>query len=180
MLIHLHKVSIDGKSVSGGVVLNTQFMSEIVVSGTGAAFKYFPQPMDRRGRTEEWVVSETVAQIRTAMGTGWSTNVAILDHYDTPMEPLTTQRVFVLNAEIVKIYPDARNRNRSWVLVSKGGAKVSRYLVNQYYLDFVQIAETGSTSTTTSTTSTSSTSSTSTTSTSTTSSTSSSTTTTVP
>ena len=166
-------------------MMQTKFMGELVVSGTGCAFKFYERPETFNGSPTDYVVAETVAYIRARMNDVASTNTVILDvfpHNDTTSD---TVRHWAHYDEIVKVYPaepaiNTIDRDYSWVILNYSGTKIERILVDQYYLDFVQYNRTGSTSTTTSSTSTTSTSSTSTTSTSTTSTSSTSTTTTGP
>ena len=185
MLVHLHKTSRAGKALTGGIVMQTKFMGELVVSGTGCAFKFYERPETFNGSPTDYVVAETVAYIRARMNDVASTNTVILDVFPHNDPTSDTVRHWAHYDEIVKVYPaeppiNTIDRDRSWLILNLSGTKIERLLVNQYYLDFVQINVTGSTSSTTTSTSTTSTSSTSTTSTSTTSTSSTSTTTTGP
>jgi len=184
-LVHLHKTHIRGKEVTGGIVMQTNCMSEIQASGTGSTFKFYEDPQRKRGFGYDYVVTETPAVIRAAMNTVPSDIEIALDVFPHNDPTQDTVRYYVLIDNIVKTYPaeppvNTTDRDRSWVMLNFFGLKVERLLVDQYYLDLVSIEVTGSTSTTTSSTSTTSTSSTSTTSTSSTSSTSTSSTTTGP
>ena len=168
-----------------GIVLQTEFMGELVVSGTGTAFKFYERPENFRGLPTDYVVTENVAYIRSFMNLTATDEVVILDAFPHNDTTLDTVRHWAHYDEIVKVYPaepaiNTIDRDYSWVILNYSGTKIERILVDQYYLDFVQYNRTGSTSTTTSSTSTTSTSSTSTTSTSTTSTSSTSTTTTGP
>ena len=167
MLIQVEKLAIAGKISVSLVVINTDYISELVVYSSWAKFLFFEQPEDRRrARKHEWIVTNTVAQIRAAMNTPYALNMIGLDVFPDNDITKATRRQFYNLKEIVKIYPHNLNRDFSWVLINLKGFKLERLLVDNYYLDFVSLGKTGSTSTTTSTTSTSSTSSTSTTSTS--------------
>jgi len=164
MLIHVIKVSVRGRTrKSGGIVINTDFISDLVVSGTGAQFLYHRLPENRRGPGDLYVVEETVAEIRGKMDTALAADslvVEVFPRWDITEDTVTT---IFRAAEIVEIYPASDvDRDYSWMIVNEKGKNV-KYLVDQYYIDFVGIAKTGSTSTTTSTTSSTSTSSTSTT-----------------
>ena len=166
MLMQAHKYSINGKTASGNCVLNTAFMDEIVSYGTRATmakFIYYEKPENRRCHKSEWIIDNTVAEIRTVINTPFAQigmMMAVFPFHDIT-RPI--QRVGILLPEIVKVYPYAPNHAYSWVLCNYKGFRVDRFLVQHHYLDFVMTAETGSTSTTTSTTSTSSSTSTSTT-----------------
>jgi len=186
MLIHLHLTSRAGKATrSHGIVMQTEMIGEIVASGTGSAFKFYERPETFNGSPTDYIVAETPAYIRARMNDTASETQVILDVYPHNNTTLDTVRHWAHYDEIVKVYPaepaiNTIDRDYSWVILNFSGTKIERLLVNQYYLDFVQINVTGSTSSTTTSTSTTSTSSTSTTSTSTTSTSSTSTTTTGP
>ena len=68
MLIHLQVQSRDDSEHRvGGTVLNTDFITEMTVSGTGASFKYCFNPESRRGDNVRVTVSDTVARIQAIM-----------------------------------------------------------------------------------------------------------------
>jgi len=187
MLVHLQKVTRAGKAVTGGIVMNTAMMGELVqlTPPLGCSFNFYEKPENFRGSPTDYTVEETRAYIRSYMNLIATDEVVILDAFPHNDNTLETVRYAAHYDEIVKVYPaepaiNTSDRDRSWVVLNHSGTKIERILVDQYYLDFVSINRTGTSSTTTSSTSTSSTSSTSTSSTSTTSTTSTSSTTTIP
>jgi len=167
-----------GLKIEPDVIINTDLISELQPFYGVSRFLFLEQPADRKGRKRQWYVFQDVEDIRTVMNTFYADNIISLDVFPDNDVTKATYRTHYQIREIVKVYPYAANRNYSWVLMGLG-FKLERLLVNNYWLDFLALAKTGSTSTTTSSTSTTSSSSTSTTCTPTTS-TSSSTTTTIP
>lgn len=153
MLVHLHITSRDkAEKRTGGTVLNTSMITEMIVSGTGARFYYCAQPENRRGSREELTVSESVAAIRTLMNTALNAAaITLLVHPD--QDPTQAAVWTTFNAdEIVRAWPRSRaDRTRSWMEVNEKGG-IRRYLIDHYYLELVQIVETGTTSTTTTST----------------------------
>jgi hypothetical protein len=165
------------------VIINTDYISELQQFQGVARFLFLEQPEDRRrARKHQLHTIQDSGAIRDAMNTPYVDNIVSLDVF--PHNDITkpTYRTHYQIKEIVKIYPYDADRSKSWILMNLKGVKLERLLVDNYWLDFITLAKTGSTSTTTSSTSTTSSSSTSTTCTPTTSSTStsSSTTTTIP
>jgi len=175
MLILVNALTKDRRTYVKAVVLNTEFLGEITEVSTGAMFKYYSRTEDRRGGVTWYTVSQTSLAIQNWMDTDLADNhlnvgVYVDDDFSsTPVNTIWNQD------EVVLIVPYAESPlDTSWLYINEKGWKVRRYLVDQFFIDFVDIAETGSSSTTTSTST--STTSTSTTSTSTTSTTSTSTT----
>ena len=137
------------------IVLNTDFMSELVVSGTGARFKFMWKPESRRGGDDIYIVDETAAAILTAMNTAYNaTGVTfnVYDDFDITKTPVAT--IFNL-AEISRAYAwweDPTNHNYSVIEVNEKGSKIRKYLVNAWFTTIPDLAETGTTTTTSTTT----------------------------
>jgi len=137
------------------IVLNTDFMSEIVVSGTGARFKFMWRPEDRRGGDDIYIVDETAAAILTAMDTAYAaTGVTFNVYVDFDITKTPVATIFNL-AEISRAYPwweDPTNHNYSVIEVNEKGSKIRKYLVNAWFTTIPDLAATGTTTTTSTTT----------------------------
>lgn len=150
MLIYLTVASRDkATKKTGGLVVGTDFITEMVVSGTGARFKLLAQPENRRGSQDVVIVTNTVAEIRTAMDTANALTAITLRVF--PDEDTTQATVYtVFNvAEIVRAWPDSTGFN-TYMDVNEKGA-IRRYLIDHYIYDLINYAETASTSTYTTT-----------------------------
>jgi hypothetical protein len=170
MLVLVTKVSVNGKtSAAGGIVINTEFMSEIKTHTSGSVFKYLSKPEDRRGGYDLYVVSETPTLLKAKMNASINATAITLSAYPNNDATQTAEAITFQAKEIVAAFPHTVNtRTKCWLLVNEKGNKVRRYLVAHYYVDIADYVGTGSTTTTTSSTSSTSTTSTSTTSTTTT------------
>ena len=157
----------------GQIVLNTDFMNELRVYGTGSRFEYFHFPESRRSGHDTYIVEESNATILAAMDTAFFANAITLNTYDIPnhmrlqdTDKVTTPTVFNVK-EIVAAWPYSRkpaDMVASWIIINEKGFHPERYLVDSIFTNIPGLAETGTTTTTsTSTTSTSTTSTTSTT-----------------
>jgi len=157
-LIHVQIQSRDGseKRVEG-TVLNTDFMTELSVSGTGSSFRYCGIPESRRGGHERIIVSDTVARIRAIMNQDpaqTSITLAVFPRQDPTVDAVWT--VFNIS-EVIRCWPySAASRKTglvagtySWLEINEKG-QVKRYLIDHYYMEAVQLFRTVSTSTTTS------------------------------
>lgn len=139
---------------AGGVVLNTAFMNEIQTEDRGAMFLYYPRPEIKQGGVDTYVVSQDKAWLKSHADTNFGVNTVALDVYiDNDPVKDTTNKVFHC-PEIVRVYPDPDDRDRSWLYVNEKGRRVKRYLIENYYVDLAGICMTGTTSTTTSSTTT--------------------------
>jgi len=143
------------KSVSGGIVLNTEFMGEVqTTETTKSKFHFYNKPEDRRGGFDKFVVTESRAAILTGMNTALNAIGLTLNVY--PDNDATKSVVAtVFNAdEIIMAYPNSRtDKTKCWIEVNEKGTRVRKYLVNHYYVDIAALAETGTTTTTSTTTS---------------------------
>ena len=156
MLLLLHKESLNRSTNTGGVVLNTQFMSELRVYGTTSTmFKYVYKPEDRHSGIDNYIVSETLAAIRTKMDTALNANALTLNVYTYNNPSLATVATVFLADEIVRVSPDHNApTTRSWLYVNQKGFGIDKYLINHYYVNVAALAELGVTTTTSSTTTT--------------------------
>ena len=151
-------------SPSEGIVLNTQFITELqTYSTTKSKFKFCPKPEDRRGGTEEFVVTEQRVAIATEANKALNAITITLNVYPDVDNTQTSVATMFNNQEIIMAYPELRtDRDECWIEVNEKGWKPKKYLVEHYYVDIAALSESGAT-TTTETTSTSTTSTTSTT-----------------
>ena len=139
------------------IVLNTDFMSELVVCGTGARFKFMWRPESRRGGDDIYIVDETAAAILTAMNTAYfATGVTfnVYDDFDITKAPVAT--IFNV-AEISRAYEYWNlpgDHNYSVIEVNEKGSKIEKYLVNAWFTTIPDLAGTGTTTTTSTTTTT--------------------------
>jgi len=154
MLVLLTCEQKNHQAYTKSVVLNTDFLGELRVhSSTKAKFKYFGKTEDRRGGYDIYEVAESLATIRNWMDLPLEHEY--LTVYVYPDDDTTKDTVLtVFNAdEVVKALPyPASPHDTSWLWVNEKGFKVRRYLIDQYFVDIVDIVKTGSTTTTTSTT----------------------------
>ena len=158
MLVHVIITERDSDSSRvGGTVLNTDFITELTVSGTGASFKYCFNPESRRGGHERITVSDTVARIQAIMNQDYaqtSVTVSVYPEQDLSEDPVYTS--FNIS-EVTRVWPySAASRKTglvagtySWLEINEKG-QIKRYLIDNYYMELVQLARTVSTSTTTS------------------------------
>ena len=162
MLIHLQVTARENaEKRTGGTVLNTDFITEMTVSGTGAAFRYCPQAESRRGSHERITVSDTVTRIQAIMNQAYAQTSITLSVF--PEEDLTATTVWTTFniAEIEEGWPYSRaNRqavnasgtnadSMSYVKINEKG-QIKRYIIDHYYMELVMLSRTVSTSTTTS------------------------------
>ena len=154
-------------SPSEGIVLNTQFITHLqTTESTKSKFLLCPKPEDRRGATEEFVVTETVAALTTAGNKAYNAIMISLNVFPDNDNTQTSVATVFNNQEIIMAYPEDRtDRDECWIEVNRKGWQAKKLLVEHYYVDIAALSESGattttSTSTTTSTTSTSTTSST--------------------
>ena len=157
MLFLATKVSVNGKTNTGGIVLNTEFVSELKAHTSGSQFKYHNRPGDRRGGYDKYVVSESVAIVLGSMNAALNAIGLTLGVYPDN-DSTQTEIATVFNADdIIAAYPHTSgDRTKSWVLIDEKGGNVRRYLNTSYYVDILDMVRSGAT-TTTSTTSTTST-----------------------
>ena len=171
----------------GQIVLNTDFITELRVYGTGSRFEYFHFPESRKSGHDTYIVEESTAVILAAMNTPFFAEAITLNTYHLPnhmrlqdTDKVTTPTVFNVK-EIVVAWPYSRKPAdlvASWIIINERGFHPERYLVDSIFTNIPGLAETGTTTTTSTSTTSTSTTSTSTTSTSTTSTSTTSTTTT--
>jgi len=157
MLTLLTQESRKGKTESGGIVLNTEFITELqTTQSTKSKFKFCPKPEDRRGGTEEFVVTEALATIRTEANKSFTAICITLNAFPENDNSQTSVATVFNNKEIIMAYPEDRtDRTECWIEVNEKGWKPKKYLVEHYYVDIPALSETGTTTTTsTSTTST--------------------------
>ena len=158
MLIHLQMLSRDDSEHRvGGTVLNTDYITEMTVSGTGASFKYCFNPESRRGGNVRVTVSDTVARIQAIMNQDYAQTSITVGVY--PEQDLTEDPVYTtFNCkEVTNCWPYSAASRRtglvagtySWLEINEKG-QIKRYLIDNYYMELVQLARTVSTSTTTS------------------------------
>ena len=137
------------------IVLNTDFMSEVVVSGTGARFKFMWRPEDRQGGDDIYIVEETAAAVLTAINTAYNATGVTLNVYpdfDITQTPVAT--IFNV-AEISRAYEYWNlpgNHNYSVIEVNEKGSKIRKYLINGWFTTIPDLAATGTTTTTSTTT----------------------------
>ena len=151
--------SVNGKSQSGGIVLNTAYISEVLVTETTKSiFKFMSNPLDRRGGKDTYVVSETQAAVLAGINTAFNTAAITLNVFPNNDSTQTSVSTVFNAVDIVMAYPNSRtDRDKCWIVVTESGTKARKYLVEHYYVDISAIAETGTTTTTSSSTSTTST-----------------------
>ena len=167
----------------GGVVLNTDFMSELrATASTKCKFRFFPEPENRQGGVDDYIVTESFDTMKDWMDTVYdSISIELNVYLDNDSSKATVATLFN-NDEIIQAYPSLApnnviDRDECWVEINEKGGRVKKYLVAHYYASIATLSEAGSETTSTTSTSTTSTStSTSTTSTTSTSTTSTSTT----
>jgi len=157
-LIHLTLLQRDSaERTVGGKVLNSSFITEMTVSGTGASFLYCGNPESRRGGHERIVVSDTVARIRAIMNQDpaqASITLAVFPRQDPTEDPTWT--VFNIS-EVVECFPYSRASRKtglvagtySWLDINEKG-QLKRYLIDHYYMELPMLFRTVSTSSTTS------------------------------
>ncbi len=137
------------------IVLNTDFMSEVVVSGTGARFKFMWKPEDRRSGDDIYIVDETAAAILTAINTAYNATGVTFNVYpdfDITQTPVAT--IFNI-AELSRAYAywnDPTNHDYSVIEINEKGSKIRKYLINGWFTTIPDLAETGTTTTTSTTT----------------------------
>ena len=153
------KESINGKSQSGSIVLNTAFISDVkTTETTKSKFKFISSPYDRRSGKDDYVVSETQAAVLAGINTAFKTAAITLNVFPDNDSTQTSVSTVFNAVDIVMAYPNSvADRTKCWIVVTEAGSKARKYLVESYYINISAIAETGTTSTTTSTTSTTST-----------------------
>ena len=152
-------------SPSEGLVLNTQFITELqITETTKSKFLFCPKPEDRRGGTEEFVVTEQLVALRTEANKALTAIMITLNVFPDDDNTKTSLATVFNNQEIIMAYPNSRtDRTECYIEVNEKGWKPKRYLVEHYYVDIAALSETGTTTTTTTTsTSTTSTSTTTT------------------
>jgi len=156
MLVFLHIENLNHTANTSGIVLNTQFMSELRVYGTTSTkFKYIYKPEDRHSGIDNYIVSETLAAIRTKIDTALNANALTLNVYRYNNPALATAATVFLADEIVKVTPDHdAPTTRAWLYVNDKGFGIAKYLINHYYVNIAALAELGVTTTTSSTTTT--------------------------
>jgi len=159
MLVHVILTARDQhESRTGGTVLNTDMITEMTANTAGlATFKYCFQSENRRGGHERVTISDTVARIRAIMNQDYaqtSITLAVFPDQDPTQDPVWT----VFNCpEVSACWPySAASRKTglvagtySWLEINEKG-QIKRYLIDNYYMELVQLARTVSTSTTTS------------------------------
>jgi len=158
MLIHLILTERDFSEKSvGGKILNTDFITEITDSDGVATFRYCSEPENLRGGHERITVTDTVARLQAVMNQDYaqtSVTVAVFPRQDPTEDPVYT--TFNI-AEVVWCWPYSRASRKtglvagtySWLEINEKG-QIKRYLIDNYYMELVQLARTVSTSTTTS------------------------------
>ena len=141
----------------GGTVINLSYATEITVSGTGSSLRYAGTPESRRGGHERLTLTDTVARLQAVMNQDYaqaSVTVAVFPRQDPTEDPVWT--TFNID-EVVFCWPySAASRKTglvagtySWLEINEKG-QIKRYLIDNYYMELVQLARTVSTSTTTS------------------------------
>jgi hypothetical protein len=157
MLIALTVTARSRADKSTGIfIFNTDFLTELRVSGTGSRFYYLARPEDKAGSREQITVAETVATIRTAINLAFVETAITLRVY--PQEDLTQDTVYTtfLMPEIVMAWDAGAspltNSNRTYLLINEKG-NIKRYLIDHYYLDLLSYSLSESTSTYTTVTS---------------------------
>ena len=155
MLKLVTREKVNTRTITGGIVLNTDFISEVqTTETTKAKFKFFARPEDRRGGKDDYVVTESRATITTAMNQSFTAVGITLNVYPDNDSTKSVVATLFNVAEIVMAYAHtASDRTKCWIEVNEKGWKVKKYLVAHYYVDVADIARTGTTTTTTSTTS---------------------------
>ena len=150
------------KTVSGGIVLNTEFITELqITETTKTKFKFCPKPEDRRGGVDTFTVTEQLVAIRTEANKSFTAIMITLNVFPDNDNTKTSVATVFNNKEIIMAYPNDRtDRTECYIEINEKGWNPKRYLVEHYYVDIAALAETGTTtSTTTTSTSTSTTSS---------------------
>ena len=115
-----------------------------VVSGTGAELDYPMNDRDRRESLTHLTITETQANVITAMDLAYNAvSIPLLIH---PFNDATLTAVStVYNAGDIafgKAYtPDAANK--SWIYIQQGAFKVKKYLVNYTLAEVISLAGTG-------------------------------------
>lgn len=115
-----------------------------VVSGTGCELDYPMNDRDRRESLTHLTISETQANVVTAMDLAYNAvSIALLVHPDNNTSLSTVSTVFSAGDIVYgKPYtPDAANK--SWIYIQKGAFKVVKYLVDYTLAEVISLAETG-------------------------------------
>ena len=155
MLTLVTRVSRDGQTETGSMVLNTDYMSKLrVYNTTQCRFKFNYKPEDRRGGHYIYVVSETQATLLTQANKTYNAIGINLDVYpDNDATKATVATVFNVK-EIIRAYPNTvADKTKCWIEVNEKGFKARKYLVAHYYVNIAALAETGTTTTTSTSTS---------------------------
>ena len=128
----------------GTRLIRAEAAFKAVVSGTGCELDYPLNDRDRRKSLTHLTISETQANVITAMDLAYNAvSIALLVHPDNNANLATVSTVF--NAgDIVygKAYtPDAANK--SYIYIQEGAFKVRKYLVDYTIAEVISLAGTG-------------------------------------
>ena len=140
---------LQGTSHHRHMLFNTSHMSEIKAHNTtGAIFKYFDNPLDRREGPSTVKVTNSVASIIAAADTTFESNMITLAiHKNNNPDNATTDHTIPVESLSWADRYNPDQDNHCWVIFYNGAFKRREVLCNLSIEQLENIADTGTTST---------------------------------
>lgn len=128
----------------GSRVIRAEAAFGATVSGTGCQFYYPRNDRDRRESSTVLVMSQTQANLITAMDLAYNAvSIALPVHPDKDATAATVSTVFSVGDIVWGAPYTPDSSNKSWLWIQDGAFKVKKYLINYTGAEIVSLAGTG-------------------------------------